>query len=128
MRLEFGVVQLPERVLHILVAHVLDAASAVFEDVGVAHVPGLPHVVLEILPAARGRETRHGDAVLAPTRGCGAASAATSTSAAAARSSVAAGELDAELVAVIVVAVAGVHGVVGVPEKKITRNELGSPL
>lgn len=60
MGLELGVVELPERVLHVLVAHVLDGAGAVLEDVGVAHVAGLAHVVLQVLPTARRRETWNG--------------------------------------------------------------------
>ena len=52
--LEPGVVQLPERVLHVLVLHVLDDAGAVAEHVREADVAGLAHVVLQVLPGTGG--------------------------------------------------------------------------
>lgn len=52
VRAEFGVVQFSHGVRHVLLAHKLDHAGAVPEDVGVAHVSRLAHVVLQVLPAA----------------------------------------------------------------------------
>lgn len=57
MRLELRVVELLHGVLHVFVAHVLDDAGAVLEDVREAHVPSLAHVILEVLPAARRQQT-----------------------------------------------------------------------
>ena len=52
MTSELGIVQLFDRVLHVLVPQVLHRARAVLEDVGEADVPRLPHVILQVLPAA----------------------------------------------------------------------------
>jgi len=66
MTLKLGIIQLLEGVLHVLPPHVLHHPGAVLEHVAVAHVPRLPHVILEVLPAAGGWKTRHSDPVLAP--------------------------------------------------------------
>ena len=52
MALELGIVQLLQGVLHVLVPHVLADTGAVLVDIGEADVPGLAHVVLQVLPAA----------------------------------------------------------------------------
>ncbi len=46
VRLELGVVQLLDGVLHVLVTHVLDNTSPVAKDVGKANIAGLTHVIL----------------------------------------------------------------------------------
>jgi len=82
MTLKLGIIQLLEGVLHVLPPHVLHHPGAVLEHVAVAHVPRLPHVVLEVLPAASGWETRHSDPVLAPPgRGSSPPSSSSSASA-----------------------------------------------
>ena len=79
MTLELGVVELLEGVLHVLSPHVLHHPGAVLEHVAVADVPRLPHVVLEVLPAAGGGQTSDGDPVLAPPgRGASPTSASSS--------------------------------------------------
>ena len=57
VRLELGIVELLDGVLHVLVAHELHHASAIMEDIRVADVSGLAHVVLQVLPAASGWKT-----------------------------------------------------------------------
>jgi len=52
MTLKLGIVQLLEGVLHVLPPHVLHHPGAVLEHIAVADIPRLPHVVLEVLPAA----------------------------------------------------------------------------
>ena len=54
MTAELCVVKLLHGILHVLVAQVLHSAGTVFEDVGEADVAGLPHVILQVLPAASG--------------------------------------------------------------------------
>ena len=54
MTAEFCVVELLHGILHVLMAQVLHSAGTVFEDVGEADVAGLPHVILQVLPAASG--------------------------------------------------------------------------
>ena len=66
MALKLGVVQLLQSVLHVLPPQVLHHPGAVLEDVGVADVPSVSHVVLQVLPAAGGGEPRHHDPVLTP--------------------------------------------------------------
>jgi len=66
MTLKLGVIQFLEGVLHVLPPEVLHHSGAVLEHVGVADVPRVPHVVLEVLPAAGRREASDQDAVLAP--------------------------------------------------------------
>ena len=51
---ELCVVQFLYCILHVLMAQVLHSAGTVFEDVGEADVAGLPHVILQVLPAASG--------------------------------------------------------------------------
>ncbi len=129
VRLESGVVELLDGVLHVLVPEVLDGAGAVFEHVGEADVPGLPHVVLQVLPAARRRKAGHDAAVVGPPRRRTAAPTAAKPAAAAAATAapvpVAAGELHSELVPVVVVAVAGVDRILGVPERRDGRFNVG---
>lgn len=117
MRAEFGVVQLSNGIGHIFLAHKLYNSGAISENVGVAHVTRLAHVVLQVLPAAALREPGHNDPVLGASgwrtvsaSGRAANPAETSSGAAAAP-----WELHAEPVAVVVVSVASVHRVVGVP-------------
>ena len=116
---EPGVVQLLDRVFHVIVAHVLNDSGAVLEHVREADVSGLSHVVLQVLPAARRREAGHHAPVLGPP--CRRASAAAAPAAAAEPAAHAAaaapsapGELYAQLVAVVVVSVPGVDGVLRV--------------
>lgn len=54
---EARVVQFLDSVLHILSAEKLDDAGAILEDVSEAHIPSLAHVVLQILPAPRRRQS-----------------------------------------------------------------------
>ena len=54
MTAELCVVELLYGILHVLMAQVLHSAGTVFEDVGEADVAGLPHVILQVLPAASG--------------------------------------------------------------------------
>ena len=54
MTAELSVVELLHGILHVLMAQVLHSAGTVFEDVGEADVAGLPHVILQVLPAASG--------------------------------------------------------------------------
>ena len=54
MAAELCVVELLHGILHVLMAQVLHSAGTVFEDVGEADVAGLPHVILQVLPAASG--------------------------------------------------------------------------
>lgn len=49
---EFGVVQLSNSIGHVFFAHKFYNTGSVSEYVGVADVPGLAHVVLQVLPAA----------------------------------------------------------------------------
>lgn len=49
---EFGVVQLSNSIGHVFFAHKFYNTGSVSENVGVADVPGLAHVVLQVLPAA----------------------------------------------------------------------------
>ena len=115
MALELGVVQLLEGVLHVLPPHVLHHANAILVHVRVADVPGVPHVVLQVLPAASRRETRHHHSVLAPPGWRAATSSRSSSSEAPAATL---GELNTESVAVIVVTIAGVDCVLGIPNGK----------
>lgn len=57
MGAEFGVVQLSDGIGHVLFAHKLYNSGAVPVNVGVAHIAGLSHVVLQVLPAAALRKT-----------------------------------------------------------------------
>ena len=117
MTLELGVVQLLQSVLHVLPTEVLHHPGAVLKHVGVADIAGVSHVVLQVLPAAGGREPRHHDPVLAPP---GRRSPPPSSSSSFSRSSsseaaaAALGELHPESVAVIVVPVTGVDCVLSV--------------
>ena len=54
MAAELCVVKLLHGILHVLMAQVLHSAGTVFEDIGEADVAGLPHVILQVLPAASG--------------------------------------------------------------------------
>ncbi len=141
MRPEFGVVQVFDCVFHVIVVDELDHTGAVLqklelntlhntngfkisgcatnlEDVGVADLAGVAHMILQILPAARRRQTRHDDSIVGATGRTGGTSAvrATTTRSAASRArlSTALLELDAQLVALEVVAVAALDGVLGI--------------
>ena len=67
MALELGVVQFLQGVLHVLPPEVLHHPRAVLEHVGVADVARVPHVVLQVLPAAGRRQPCHHYSVLAPS-------------------------------------------------------------
>lgn len=54
MRPKLCVVQLLDGVSHVLTALKLHHASPVLEDIGVANISSLPHVILQVLPAATG--------------------------------------------------------------------------
>ena len=54
MTLELGVVQLLQGVLHVLPPQVLHHPRAVLEHVRVADIARVPHMVLQVLPAAGG--------------------------------------------------------------------------
>ena len=62
--LKLGVVQLLQSVLHVLPTEVLHHPGAVLEHVGVADVARVPHVVLQVLPAASGWQAADYHAVL----------------------------------------------------------------
>ena len=64
MTAELCVVKLLHGILHVLMAQVLHSAGTVFEDVGEADVAGLPHVILQVLPAASGWQTADYHSVL----------------------------------------------------------------
>lgn len=49
---EFGVVQLSNSIGHVFFAHKFYNTGSISENVGVADVPCLAHVVLQVLPAA----------------------------------------------------------------------------
>lgn len=55
MRPETRIVQFLDGILHVLSAEKLDDASSVLEDISKAHVSSLAHMILQILPAPRGR-------------------------------------------------------------------------
>lgn len=57
MRAEFGVVQLSNSIGHVFFSHKLYNSASISEDVGVAHVACITHVVLQVLPAAALRES-----------------------------------------------------------------------
>lgn len=57
MRDELGVVEVLDRLPHVLVAVVLHYPGTVTIHVRVAHIAALAHVVLQILPAARRRQS-----------------------------------------------------------------------
>lgn len=57
MRTEFGVVQFSNGISHVFFADKFYDSSSVSVDVSVAHVTGLTHVVLQVLPAAALRKT-----------------------------------------------------------------------
>ena len=63
---ELGIVQLFDRVLHVLVPQVLHRTRAVLEDVGEADVARLPHVVLQVLPTAGGWQPADYHTILGP--------------------------------------------------------------
>ena len=112
VRLELGVVQLPQGVLHVVGSGELDDSGSVLEHVGETHVSGLPHVILQILPRPRGGQPGHGHPVLRPSRRgtpiTAPASIPPSGAAAPAPPLPVLGELDPQLVAVVVVSVPGV--------------------
>ena len=56
MRLELGVIQLLQSVLHVVVAKEFDDASPVLVDISVADFTSVAHVILQVLPtSARGQ-------------------------------------------------------------------------
>ena len=114
---KLSVVQMLNGVLHVLVANELNYASAILVHIGVADIAGLPHVVLQILPATSGRQASDDATVLrassrrsTTTRSI--ASSATASTAGTATSALL--ELDAELMAVIVVAITALYRVLGI--------------
>lgn len=110
MRLEFSVIQMFDGIFHVLVANELHNARAVLVDVGKAHVARLSHVILEVLPAARCGQARYYATVVGAARRRTITTAAT-VRAAATRTLL---KLDAQLMAVVVVAIAAVDRVLGI--------------
>ena len=125
MRFEARVVELLDGVLHVLAPRVLDGARAVLEDVGEADVARLAHVVLQVLPAASRRQPGD-DAPEARPAGWRAPSPAALPvrgGAGGAPEPSAPGKLHAQLVTVVVVPVAGVHGVFSIPEQTLVGDK-----
>ena len=107
---KLGVVQILQCILHVIVANKLDDTSAVLEHVSIADIAGLAHVVLEVLPAAGGRQASDDAAVVRAT--CGRTRASRGTwGAGIARALL---YLHAQLVAVKVVAIAALDRVLRV--------------
>lgn len=146
MRSEPRIVQLLDRVLHVLVPQKLHHTGAILVRVRKAHVARFAHVILEVLPRAGRRQTGHqhpelralrhrtaiaaAAAVAAPIAAAtaaaaaaaqaGAVAAAAATAAAAAAAAAIAArtaatrELDAQPIAIVVVAVARFDRVLGI--------------
>lgn len=57
MRLELGVIQLLDSILHVLIAHELHNSGAIVKHISVADVACFTHMIFEILPAAGWWET-----------------------------------------------------------------------
>lgn len=120
MRSEPRVVQLLDGILHVLVAQELHHSCAILVRVGEAHIARLAHMVLQILPRPRSRQSGHHHTELRALRygapiaaSLATAALAAALSAVAARAA-AARKLDAQAVPVVVVAVARFHRVFGV--------------
>ena len=117
MRPELGVVQIFDGILHVVVADEFDDARAVLEHVRIAYIARLAHMILQVLPGAGGRQARDYAAVVGATGGRPGSAAAPATASGRARAPGPARallQLDAQLVAFEVVAVAAVYGVLGV--------------
>lgn len=124
MRSEARVVQFFDCVLHVLVAQELNDAGTILVSVREADVAGLAHVILEILPRSGGGQSSNHDAVLRAL-GWRSASAHPSPTVAASVIAVAAAvasrttaprELHAQTIPIVVVPVARLHRIVGIPK------------
>ena len=58
---ELGVIELPNAALHVIIAQEFNHSCSILRDIGIAHISRLPHVVLQVLPAA-GRGQACGEA------------------------------------------------------------------
>ena len=54
MRPEFGPIEFPDCVLHILCPKIFNYSSAILINICITDVPCFPHMILEVLPTARG--------------------------------------------------------------------------
>ena len=61
---KLGVVQILQGILHVVIANKLDNTSAVLEHISIADIASLAHMVLEVLPAAGGRQSGDDAAVV----------------------------------------------------------------
>jgi len=57
MRTKFSVVKLSDSILHIIIVQELNNATTILCHIGIAYVTCFTHVVLQVLPAARQRQT-----------------------------------------------------------------------
>lgn len=121
------IIQLLDRILHILMPKELHNPRAVLERVSEADIPGLAHVVFQVLPGSRGGQAGDEHAVLRAASGGPAARPACAEALGAAATGTPASatttprELHAEPVAVVVVAVACPDGVFRVSVRKRIR-------
>lgn len=141
------IVQLLDRILHVLVPQKLHHPRTVFVRVGKAHVARLAHVILQVLPRSRRRQSGHqhtelrslrhratiaaslaaaatvaiaaaalatAAAAAAPNAAATAAAEAAAAAAAVAARTAATRKLDAQPIAIVVVAVARLHRILGI--------------
>jgi len=112
---ELGIVQLFDRVLHVLVPQVLHRSRAVLEDVGEADVARLPHVVLQVLPTAGGWQPADYHTILGPASRWSPPTSSRHTSGSSKTTSTTFRKLHSQPVPVVVVAVPGIDRILGVP-------------
>ena len=121
MRFEASVIKFSDGVLEVLQARELNGARAIFEHIAKAHISGLAHVILQVLPAARRRQPGDNAAEGGPAGGgtFGATALSVRRNAGGSTEATALGELHAQLVAVVVVAIAAMHSIFSISEKNI---------
>ena len=51
MRAKFGVIQFPDSIFHVIISQELNNTCSILEHISIADISGLPHVILQVLPA-----------------------------------------------------------------------------
>jgi len=112
---ELCVVKLLHCILHVLMAQVLNGARAVLEDVGETDVARLPHVVLQVLPAAGRWQAAHYHAVLGSASRGSPSPPARHSSCSSETAATTFWKFDPQSVTVIIIPIPGINCVLRVP-------------
>jgi len=114
---ELGVIELSNAVLHVIIAQEFNHSCSILIDIGIAHISRLPHVVLQVLPAAGRGQACHTNSVLGSSGGRAPSSApwGSQTAAATHHTISVSWELHPQSVSIIVVRVPHSHCILRIP-------------